>query len=75
MGAVGRVRVGIPVYMSHTRFCFHPATVCDGGVMGFALGWTGLGQVVDGSKSPAANVFADTMGSLEDTSVKSEIQI
>jgi len=43
--------------------------------MGFALGRTRVGHSVDGSKCSAADIFADTVGGLEDTSMAFEIQM
>jgi len=43
--------------------------------MGFASGRAGAAQIIDGSERPAANILADAVSSLEDTSVITEIQI
>lgn len=42
--------------------------------MGFAIGRPRLGRVVDGSKRSTANVLANAVDGLEDTSMTSKIQ-
>jgi len=69
VGYIFRVGVRVTVYVSHTRFGFHAATVGHGGVTRGALGRARLCQAVDGPKCSAANILADAVSGLEDASI------
>ena len=67
------VWVGVSVYVSHSRFYLHPTAFYHGGVVGRLLGRAGIFYVVDGPKGSAANILANAVNGLEDTSTISEI--
>lgn len=69
------VGVGISAYMSHALFGFHETAVCEGGVIGFALGSARVGYVVDSTERSTTDIVADPMGSLEHASVITEYQM
>lgn len=61
--------------MCHPGLGFQATAICDGGVMGFALGRPRVGEIVNSSERSTTDVLADPVSSLEYTSMAMEYQM